>query len=676
MDLIALSQAKVYSDLLAYGFTDVVVDEANTSIIFTLKETGEKRTLKFPKPKDGDTAFYYGEEEPTDPNVRFWFKPGADPTGFLSPTAYVEETATGARIVITDINGTTEAEIKNGTGGGADIDDNVIATNKTWSSAKIDSYKSEFVGIDERVTKLEESVGNDAEFVRTNSRLPILKTYSTSGKKLRSDDGKVWAYSTSTSMHINVYAVEKGKVYDVVGYSTNSVIPSGIFSTTLLDKMAYDKTVSTAEVVKQFDNGDTSGTYTEMFCPEEDGYVYLMYSATNDTHGIWNYEEKKIVNNVARGSIGLNSAYDSLRNIISFKKDGNAQLNFEKAIKRNNVGYAGQLHIDSSNGKILNQHNEEFTIRSISLFHTPEMVDFFTVDLLHQLQYYGLNCVRIPIYLRDKTYHDNTVNYDLFCSGWGTNEDLGTPIDAETQAKRDIITNAIDKIVNICVQLKLYCILDFHAWHAHDGSAIDYKETGKAFFTFFADKYKNIPNLLYEVVNEPYSTIDITDNHELFIQYCKDARDIIHNYNSNAIVICGTLTTRVVQLAGEVENIALAPHFYTGQDYADLSKYDSFNNNHIPIIVTEFGNTDGDGITWQESYDDKFIEFLNKMDLYNFGRSAWKLSCRPNSNTSILVYSENAKKGLYKYGFLNEDLTHNGALVLDSYRDSLIKELS
>lgn len=77
---------------------------------------------------------------------------GAD--GF-SPEAKVENTEDGVEITITDKDGTTKQKIKTGDA----IDDNVIAADKTWSSEKINSNLSEFVGRTE-FEELENSVSS------------------------------------------------------------------------------------------------------------------------------------------------------------------------------------------------------------------------------------------------------------------------------------------------------------------------------------------------------------------------------------------------------------------------------------------------------------------------------------------------------------------------------------
>ena len=63
----------------------------------------------------------------------------------MSPTAYVEETSEGAKITITDINGTTEATVKHGKDGqpgkdGAPGKDGIDGTNGMDGKDGADGY--------------------------------------------------------------------------------------------------------------------------------------------------------------------------------------------------------------------------------------------------------------------------------------------------------------------------------------------------------------------------------------------------------------------------------------------------------------------------------------------------------------------------------------------------------
>lgn len=126
LDLITLGSSKAYSNLVALGLSNVSVN--GTTVIFTLNN-GETASVTLPTPKDGISITKVDVDKNNDIIVSYsdgtkgnagsipvgkQGEPGKD--GF-SPIAKVERNIDGATITITDKNGTTTAEIKDGQGG-------------------------------------------------------------------------------------------------------------------------------------------------------------------------------------------------------------------------------------------------------------------------------------------------------------------------------------------------------------------------------------------------------------------------------------------------------------------------------------------------------------------------------------------------------------------------------
>ena len=140
LNIITLGSSKNYTDLAAFGLTNVIVNDQDKTISFTLVADGSTRTLHFDQPSDGkdgqDGISITGVNDLGNGVFTLLFSDGSesDPIqcvkgedGF-SPTATVEKVGKIATITITDKNGTTTATIKDGEGsegGEANIIDSI-----------------------------------------------------------------------------------------------------------------------------------------------------------------------------------------------------------------------------------------------------------------------------------------------------------------------------------------------------------------------------------------------------------------------------------------------------------------------------------------------------------------------------------------------------------------------
>ena len=144
LNIITLGSSKNYTDLAALGLTNVVVNDQDKTISFTLVADGSTRTLHFDQPSDGkdgtdgigiskiekigtvdlidtyritftdNSTFDY---EVTNGKDGADGQPGKDGADGVSPTVTVTKEGKIATITCTDVNGTTTATVKDGEGG-------------------------------------------------------------------------------------------------------------------------------------------------------------------------------------------------------------------------------------------------------------------------------------------------------------------------------------------------------------------------------------------------------------------------------------------------------------------------------------------------------------------------------------------------------------------------------
>ena len=74
----------------------------------------------------------------------------------------------------------------------------------------------------------------------------------------------------------------------------------------------------------------------------------------------------------------------------------------------------------------------------------------------------------------------------------------------QDEAGRRATEALVDTIVHRCARHGIYCILDWHVHHPGDPRL--FNAEAKAFFAAMATRYAALPNVIYEIANEPNHT--------------------------------------------------------------------------------------------------------------------------------------------------------------------------
>ena len=314
-------------------------------------------------------------------------------------------------------------------------------------------------------------------------------------------------------------------------------------------------------------------------------------------------------------------------------------------LNRDNCKYHGKLY---KNGKYLvDLEGKQVEIRGIGTHHLLQFKNLHTKECLETLKYYGINCIRLSAYLKTQLFNASNNEYAK-----GYVDSI-----AETRAH-------IEEIVSYCVELGLYVILDWHM-HATNSYADMYETEAIDFFTYYSDKYKDTPNVFYELANEPYS-ITATE----LITFISKVRPVILANNPTAIMLCGnakegieTFYTKLV--AAGYTDIFVCPHSY-GESVK--VKYRNWFNNGYPLFVSEWGNSNGYGDG--EGNDAATTDLLEWLHETGVGTCFWKYTDQ-TMTTSILKNRDGLiGNPYYKYGgFTEEDLSYNGKLYLNTFQD-------
>ena len=297
----------------------------------------------------------------------------------------------------------------------------------------------------------------------------------------------------------------------------------------------------------------------------------------------------------------------------------------KKEEKNNYPSYNGYLKVSGT--KLVNEKDEDFILKGVSSHGIQWFNDLYTKNNIKVLKEdWDTNVFRIAMYTKEGGFIDDSS-----------------------------IKDKVEKIVDDCISLDMYVIVDWHI--LSDNNPTTYTESSKRFFDEISKKYKDKPNVIYEICNEPNGNTSFDDINK----YANEVIPVIRKNSPKSLIIVGTPNwsqdvDRVVKL--DYDNIMYSLHFYSGSHKEELrNKARSALNNNTPIIVSEFGVSEASGnggIYFDET--DKWIKFLKEN---NISIISWNLSNK-NETSAILKENTNVVK--------DENLTSTGIYLKDIFK--------
>jgi len=149
----------------------------------------------------------------------------------------------------------------------------------------------------------------------------------------------------------------------------------------------------------------------------------------------------------------------------------------------------------------------------------------------------------------------------------------------------------VKAVVDACISLGIYVIIDWH-----DDKAQNYLSQSITFFEGMARDYGNVPNIIYEIYNEPTNVQWPTVK-----TYADSVITHIRAIDQNNLIVVGTPSwSQDVDVAANsplsYTNIAYSLHFYAAS-HKQLyrNKATTALNKGIALFVTEFGTCESSG---------------------------------------------------------------------------------
>ncbi len=251
-------------------------------------------------------------------------------------------------------------------------------------------------------------------------------------------------------------------------------------------------------------------------------------------------------------------------------------------------------------------------------------------------------------------YNDSTVAY--FVKEWGAKvlrASMGVDLDTACYVYQpEFGVECVTKVVDAAIANDVYVIID---WHSHNLR----QEEAKGFFTQMATRYKGVPNVIYEIFNEP-----VEDSWEDLKAYSIEVIKTIRAIEPDAVILVGCPHwDQDINLPADdpitgFDNIMYTMHFYAnthGQWLRDRTDYAISKG--IPVFVSECAGMEasGDGPLSPEEWKN----WVDWMQQNSISWAAWSVSDK--DETCSMLYPTAASTGYWK----DEDIKEWGHMVRD-----------
>ncbi len=262
------------------------------------------------------------------------------------------------------------------------------------------------------------------------------------------------------------------------------------------------------------------------------------------------------------------------------------------------VGINGRLKVIGT--KLCNQYDQPIQLRGMS---THGIQWFYNdcyakskIAAFDALKNWGSDILRISMYVQEGGYETDPAGF----------------------------TDKVKALVEVATARGMYALIDFH--QLNPGDPNHNTERAKTFFAGMAAAYKDYPNVLYDICNEPNgSSVTWAD----IKNYADQVIPVIRAIAADAVIVVGThgwasfglsngqsLTSpggyqSVVNNRLDYPNVMYGFHFYADSHRdAYLAVLDAASD-ELPVFVTEFGfqNAAGEGAN-NRAMTEKYITLM------------------------------------------------------------------
>lgn len=227
-------------------------------------------------------------------------------------------------------------------------------------------------------------------------------------------------------------------------------------------------------------------------------------------------------------------------------------------------------------------------------------------------------------------YNENSVN--TLVDDWKVSlvrAAIGVEPQGALLSDPDKAYDCLFNVVDAAISKGIYVIID---WHSHDLHPKEAKE----FFSMVVSRYKNYPNIIYELFNEPDKET-WADVKNYSIELIQKIRSM--GCNNIILVGCPNWDQDIDKVADDpitgFDNIMYTLHFYAATHKEELrKKADYALSKNIPLFVSECGGMEASGD--KDIDEGSWNEWVKWMNEHNISWAAWSIANK-NETCSMLT---------------------------------------
>lgn len=272
---------------------------------------------------------------------------------------------------------------------------------------------------------------------------------------------------------------------------------------------------------------------------------------------------------------------------------------------------SGQLHVSGT--YLVDAQGGHAVLRGVSTHGLQWFPEYVNEPLFAQLSdEWDCNLVRLAFYSKD------------YC-----------------EASRDVRERLLRLLrtgIDACIAHDMYVLVDWHILDDNDPNQnID---EAKAFFELISSEYANVPNLLYEICNEPNGDTSWSD----VSAYAEEVIPVIRAQSPQAVVMVGTPDydrdlMSALRHPLPFDDVMYALHFYVASHYQDLrDELLAALDGGLPVFITECGLSEasGDGAVDFESA----VTWFDILAEHDVGYAIWSLSNKAETSAFARLGTE------------------------------------
>lgn len=252
----------------------------------------------------------------------------------------------------------------------------------------------------------------------------------------------------------------------------------------------------------------------------------------------------------------------------------------------------------------------------------------------------------------------NASSVDYLVNDWGAQvvrASMGVELEGAYIDNPEMGINCVQTVVDAAIENGAYAIID---WHSHGLRT----EEAKDFFKKMATRYKGVPNVIYEIFNEP-----VEDSWADVKAYSIEVIKVIRSIEPDAVILVGSPHwDQDIHIAADdpitgYDNLMYTLHFYANTHKQDLrDRGDYALGKGLPLFVSECASMEasGDGDINVEEWN-KWLEWMQK---HSISWVVWSVSDK--DETCSMLYPSASSEGNWK----DEDLKTWGKMVRDELK--------